>query len=130
MIPDVEITNSLLLMLSIELRAVERLYFCRLLEVYVLIVQKTLDKKKGFESCLIVNKTDETFGSLIKFTANDVLSLTRNEDGVRIYETRLYCELIKTYGTVAPLKEFNWKGESVSAKFVPSDTRFLKFTIK
>ncbi len=94
------------------------------------MVQKTLDTKNGFESCLIVSKSDATLGSLTKFTANEEFSLILNEDGVKTSDIKLYCELIKTYGAVLFVNELNWKGESVSAKLVLSVTLFLKLTTK
>ena len=61
----------------------------------------------------MVNKSDETLGSLTKLTANEEFSLTFNEDGVKIYDAKLYWELTKTYGVALEVKELNWNEESV-----------------
>ncbi len=78
----------------------------------------------------MVNRTDATFGSLTKLTADEEFSLTFNEDGVKIYEAKLNWELISTYGDELVEKELSWNGESVSAKLIPSLTLFLKLTTK
>lgn len=38
----------------------------------------------------MVNRTNAAFGSLTKLTADEEFSLTFNEDGVKIYEAKLY----------------------------------------
>jgi hypothetical protein len=78
----------------------------------------------------MVNRTDAAFGSLTKLTADEEFSLTFNENGVKIYEAKLYWEFISTYGDELAEKELSWNGESVSAKLVPSVTLFLKLTTK
>ena len=103
-----------------------KLYFCRLLEVNVLIEQNIYEVKNGFESDLIVSIKDEMLWSLIKLIAKDEFNLTFKEEDVKIYEDRLYWELINIYGKLVAVKELSWKGESVRAKLVPSETLFLK----
>ncbi len=76
--------NSLLLTLLMGLNVVNKLYFCKLLEEYVLIEQNISDTKNGFESDFIVSRKDEMVGSLTRLTANDELSVIFNEDGVNI----------------------------------------------
>jgi hypothetical protein len=70
-------------------------------------VQKAFDTKNGFESCLIVSKSDATFGSFTKFKDNEEFSLIFNEDDVKTYDAKLYCEFIKTSGAVLLPNELN-----------------------
>lgn len=78
----------------------------------------------------MVKIRDVIDGLFIMLTTKVELRIIFKEDLVNISADKLYWELTSTYGTAEEENWLSWKGESVSAKLVPSETLFLKVTIR